>query len=300
MTRKHCRKKGEKLKNKKKILFLSLMVIMIFTFVACNENKGRIIIDDVIKAYNPDEDNQSVKVDIKTEKEGKFSTLTINKDKKGKDEDINLIITDAGKEETPVSIEIKKRNDQVQIGTEKLLESVLKGEKTIEDLTEEEYKEKICDKVDGKYIIMDKDDSNDFLEYIKIQEQLDSFLKEIKDYKPMFLNKDCIDCLYNYTANNQQIKDEFENLRKYLKENKTEEEYNKINKELEQIEKDIEYFLFKGDKESFKISVKTKDGESLIIDTSIKAIEDLKLKDFEKDEITKEDIQSLFIPLIHK
>lgn len=286
--------------NKKKILILSLAVIMMFTFTACNKNKGRIIIDDVIKAYNPDENGQSVKIGIKTEKEGKISTLTIDKDKKGKDEDINLIITDSGKEEIPVNIEIKKRNEEVQVGTEKLLESVLKGQKSIENLTEKEYKEKICDKVDGKYIIMDKNDSNDFLEYMKIQEQLVSFLKEIKDYKPVFLNKDCIDCLYNYTANNQQIKDEFEHLRKFLKENKTEEEYNKMNKELEQIENDVEYFLFKGDKESFKISVKTKDGENLIIDTNIKAIKDLKLKDFEKNEMTKEDIQSLFIPLIHK
>lgn len=113
------------------------------------------------------------------------------------------------------------------------------------------------------------DENNKPIIIINKEEEIVDLLKELDGYEPIFLKKNYDGKDFSYIVNNYQLEEEIENIKKYIKEVKSSEEYQIISDKLSKISKEIEYILFKGDKNKFKLNFKKKDGKSILIDQEV-------------------------------
>lgn len=281
------------------LVFISLLLVSL-AIVGCSQKQPKIA--DLMTELDNNEVGKETYI-IKDEKDSEKAEYNIEILKDKKDSDITVSLKD---EDGDAKIEVKKRDNRMQIGMQSLLQYLTRGlsEENMGDISQ--YINSITEGSFLDFLSIDNSLGN-------IASDLSEFKNTIKkaygEYTPINLKKE--NDKYVYKANNEKIREEINNFNKFVEENKNKidkiyeeldsekaEKYKKDFLEIKESLKKSKSIDFNGNGQQYKLIFKSEDGSEASIAYKFDKMEEVKLVDFKGKELTQEDIGRVLIPLM--
>lgn len=281
------------------LVFISLLLVSL-AIVGCSQKQPKIA--DLMTELDSNEVGKETYI-IKDEKDSEKSEYNIEILKNKKDSDITVNLKD---DEGNAKIEVKKRDDRMQIGMQSLLQYLTRGlnEEKMGDISQ--YVNSITE--------------GSFLDFLSIDNSLGNIASDLSEFKnvikkaygeyiPINLKKE--NGKYIYKANNEKIREEINNFNKFVEENKNKidkiyeeldsekaEKYKKDFLEIKESLKKSKSIDFNGNGQQYKLILKSEDNSEASIAYKFDKMKEVKLVDFKGKELTQEDIGRVLVPLM--